>query len=176
MFGLTRDQRCATSAKVTGLGWLVVVEEASRGRERAWKSRAAPPQSHSRSPRNINTKTSPHAVRHIDIEHEEIALEATMALSYLRQLYSLDTLDTRFVVPATVPPKEALEEANVDPAISDGKDKSRSGANSVQPPRWKTNEFYFYYLAISASIFFMFKLVLECSKGQSRSLSPMLSC
>jgi hypothetical protein len=97
---------------------LVVVEEASRGRERAWKSRAAPPQSHSRSPRNINTKTSPHAVRHIDIEHEEIALETTMALSYLRQLYSLDTLDTRFVVPATVPPKEALEEANVDPAIS----------------------------------------------------------
>jgi hypothetical protein len=119
-------------------------------------------------------------VRHIDREHEEIALETTMALSYLRQLYSLDTLDTRFVVPATVPPKEALEEANVDPAnplpVSDGKDKSRSGANSVQPPRWKTNEFYFYYLAISASVFFMFKLVLECSKGQPRSLSPMLPC
>lgn len=99
-----------------------------------------------------------------------------MALSYLRQLYSLDTLDTRFVVPATVPPKEALEEANVDPAISDGRGKSRNGANSVQPPRWKTNEFYFYYLAISASVFFMFKLVLECSKGAPRSKSTMLSC
>ena len=98
-----------------------------------------------------------------------------MALSYIRQLYSLDTLDTRFVVPATVPPKEALEEANVDPAnplpASDGKDKSRNGANGVQPPRWRTNEFYFYYAVISASVFFMFKLVIDCSKGNACSAS-----
>lgn len=91
-----------------------------------------------------------------------------MALSYLRQLYSLDTLDTRFVVPATAPPKEALEEANVDPAnplpVPHGKDKSRG---DVQPSRWRTNEYYFYYVSISLSIFFMFKLVIECSKGRS---------
>ncbi|KAJ4405129.1 glycerol transporter [Didymella pomorum] len=88
-----------------------------------------------------------------------------MALAYIRQLYSLDTLDTRFVVPATSPPKEALEEAKVDPAnpypISNGRDKT---SEHVQPPRWRTNEFYFYYVVISASVFFMFKLVIDCSK------------
>lgn len=96
-----------------------------------------------------------------------------MALSYIRQLYSLDTLDTRFVVPATSPPKEALEEAKVDPAnpypIPNGRDKSRNGNDNVQPSRWRTNEFYFYYVVISASVFFMFKLVIDCSKGQSNS-------
>lgn len=92
-----------------------------------------------------------------------------MALSYIRQLYSLDTLDTRFVVPATAPPKEALEEAKVDPAnplpVPDAKDKSRSGFDYSQQSRWRTPEFYFYYVSISASIFFMFKLVIDCSKG-----------
>lgn len=94
-----------------------------------------------------------------------------MALAYIRRLYSLDTLDTRFVVPATSPPKEALEEAKVDPAnpypISNGRDKT---SEHVQPPRWRTNEFYFYYVVISASVFFMFKLVIDCSKGQYTAL------
>ena len=94
-----------------------------------------------------------------------------MALAYFRQLYSLDTLDTRFVVPATSPPKEALQEAKADPVnpypTSNGKHKA---GEHVQPPRWRTNEFYFYYLSISASIFFMFKLVIDCSKGPSTAL------
>jgi hypothetical protein len=94
-----------------------------------------------------------------------------MALNYLRQLYSLDTLDTRFVVPATAPPKEALEEAKLDPAnplpAPSSKDKSRNGTDYAQQPRWRTPEFYFYYVAISASVFFMFKLVLDCSRGTS---------
>ncbi len=103
-----------------------------------------------------------------------------MALLYIRQLYSLDTLDTRFVVPATAPPKEALEEANVDPAnplpVPHGKDKSRNGTESVQPSRWRTNEYYFYYVVISASVFMMFKLVIECSKGSSPCMSRLLVC
>lgn len=98
-----------------------------------------------------------------------------MALSYIRQLYSLDTLDTRFIVPATAPPKEALEEAKADPAnplpVADGRDKSRNGTDHVQPPRWRTNEFYFYYIVITISVFFMFKLVIDCSKGECISTS-----
>jgi hypothetical protein len=91
-----------------------------------------------------------------------------MALRFVRQLYSLDTLDTRFIVPATAPPKEALKEAELDPAgplpTQNGKDKSKT-ADGVQPSRWNTPEFYVYYVSISASIFMMFKLVLEVSKG-----------
>jgi hypothetical protein len=92
-----------------------------------------------------------------------------MALQFFRQLYSLDTLDTRFVVPATATPKEALKEAELDPAgplpTQDGRGKGRGGDEHVQPPRWNTLEFYVYYVSISASIFMMFKLVLQVSKG-----------
>ncbi|KAI8939789.1 hypothetical protein NX059_003528 [Plenodomus lindquistii] len=90
-----------------------------------------------------------------------------MALRFVRQLYSLDTLDTRFIVPATAPPKEALEEAKLDPAgplpVQHGKGKSGTISESVQPPRWRTPEFYFYYVSISASIYFIIKLVHDVS-------------
>ncbi|KAF7565492.1 DltB, membrane protein D-alanine export [Pyrenophora tritici-repentis] len=92
-----------------------------------------------------------------------------MALKLLRQLYSLDTLDTRFVVPATAPPKEALEEAKLDPAgpvpVQTGNGKSRNTGDNVQPPLWNTPEYYFYYVSIALSVFFMFKLVLDVSKA-----------
>jgi len=98
-----------------------------------------------------------------------------MALTFIRQLYSLDTLDTRFIVPATATPKEALEEAKLDPAgptpVQDGKGKSRNAGDNVQPSRWNTPEFYFYYVSILTSVFFMFKLVLDVSQGLYRRRS-----
>ncbi|KAF1938616.1 MBOAT-domain-containing protein [Clathrospora elynae] len=91
-----------------------------------------------------------------------------MALKFLRQLYSLDTLDTRFIVPATSPPKEALEDAKLDPAgplpSQSGQGKSKYAADNIQTPRWNTPEFYLYYVAILMSVFFMFKLVLDVSQ------------
>jgi hypothetical protein len=95
-----------------------------------------------------------------------------MALKFIRQLYSLDTLDTRFIVPATAPPKEALEDAKLDPVgpipTQDSREKSRDGGNNAQPPRWNTPEFYFYYVVIVCSVFFMFKAVLDVSKGSHK--------
>jgi hypothetical protein len=92
-----------------------------------------------------------------------------MALNFIRQLYSLDTLDTRFIVPATAPPKEALEDAKFDPVgpviAQESRGKSWNGGGNVPPPRWNTPEFYFYYVAIVCSVFFMFKAVLDVSKG-----------
>jgi hypothetical protein len=92
-----------------------------------------------------------------------------MALRFFRQLYSLDTLDTRFVVPATASPKEALRDAELDPAgplpIKHDKGKWKGVQEDVLPSRWNTVEFYVYYVSISASIFMMFKLVLQSSKG-----------
>ena len=93
-----------------------------------------------------------------------------MALKLVRQLYSLDTLDTRFIIPATAPPKEALEEAQLDSAgpvpVQNGREKSKSVSDGVQPPRWNTLEFYFYYVSIALSVVFMFKAVLDVSQGQ----------
>jgi hypothetical protein len=95
-----------------------------------------------------------------------------MALKFISQLYSLDTLDTRFVVPATAPPKEALEEAKLDPAgplpIKDGRYGDKNAENKARSPLWSTPEFYFYYMAIITSVFFMFKLVLDVSRGSSK--------
>jgi hypothetical protein len=91
-----------------------------------------------------------------------------MAFRFFRQLYSLDTLDTRFIVPATTPPKEALKEAELDPAGPLPVENEKSKGKTVQgasPSRWNTPEFYVYYVSISASIFMMFKLVLQSSKG-----------
>jgi hypothetical protein len=93
-----------------------------------------------------------------------------MALQFFRQLYSLDTLDTRFVVPATATPKEALKEAELDPLgplpARNGEVKGKGSGEKVHPSRWNTPEFYVYYVSISASIFMMFKLVLQASKGR----------
>jgi hypothetical protein len=92
-----------------------------------------------------------------------------MWLQYVRQLYSLDTLDTRFVVPATAPPKEALELRELDPAsplpVRNGQVKSRE-EERVQPSRWNTPEFYFYNAVIAYAIYFMFKKNIEVSKGE----------
>jgi hypothetical protein len=97
-----------------------------------------------------------------------------MALRFVRQLYSLDTLDTRFIVPATAPPKEALDDAKLDPAgplpVQGGKEKSRDTYENVQPPRWNTPEFYFYYVVFAVSISLMFKSVLDVSHGVYRDV------
>lgn len=91
-----------------------------------------------------------------------------MALRFFRQLYSLDTLDTRFVVPATATPKEALKDAELDPAgplpTGNEKGKSRGAGDNVQPPRWNTAEFYVYYVSISFSIFMMVYLTRTASR------------
>lgn len=99
-----------------------------------------------------------------------------MWLQYLRQLYSLDTLDTRFIISSTAPPKQALNELRLDPTrpspqqdgqaqvrLSNGKPtKSVEGA---QPSRWRTLEFYIYYFVFITAVPFMFKVVYDVSKG-----------
>ncbi|OAF99655.1 MBOAT-domain-containing protein [Paraphaeosphaeria sporulosa] len=91
-----------------------------------------------------------------------------MALRYLRQLYSLDALDTRFVVPANAPPKEALELTELDPAqslpVRNGQVKSRHSVEDVQPSKWHTLEFKTYLVLVSLCVFFMIKAVVDVSK------------
>ncbi|KAJ4348410.1 glycerol transporter [Didymosphaeria variabile] len=91
-----------------------------------------------------------------------------MALRYLRQLYSLETLDTRFVVPANAPPKEALELAELDPAqplpVRNGQVKSRDSVECVQPSKWHTLEFKTYLGLVSLCVFFMIKAVVDVSQ------------
>lgn len=85
-------------------------------------------------------------------------------LSWLRRLYSLDTLDTRFTVPANVPVKIAAE----DTRSGSAKDaRSNAVTNSASPPRWATLEFYVYYMVFIVAVPLMFKTVIDVSQGAS---------
>ncbi|KAL5048263.1 hypothetical protein BDW71DRAFT_178248 [Aspergillus fruticulosus] len=82
-------------------------------------------------------------------------------LSWLRRLYSLDTLDTRFTVPPNVPVKIVAE----DTRSGSAKDaRSNAVANSASPPRWGTLEFYVYYVIFLVAVPLMFKTVVDVSQ------------
>lgn len=84
----------------------------------------------------------------------------------LTRLFSLETLDTRFIIPATAPPREALEAAALDPANPlPVQDDRKASTDHVQPSKWNTSEFYFYYLVILVCVPLMFKAVIDVSKG-----------
>lgn len=94
-------------------------------------------------------------------------------LDYLKRLYSLDTLDTRFTTSGKLPPRVSGE----DPSIADSKlpaQQTLGSANGhgkhaplpgAQPSRWRTTEFYFYYLCFLTIPFLMVKAVYDVSKG-----------
>jgi hypothetical protein len=84
-------------------------------------------------------------------------------IAFLRQLYSLDTLDTRF----TSSGRTFVKAADEDPAqaIKPEDEKSRvvlpTGAS---PSRWRTPEFYFYALVFIVVVPQMFKAVVDVSQ------------
>ncbi|KAH8427571.1 putative glycerol:H+ symporter (Gup1) [Aspergillus melleus] len=87
--------------------------------------------------------------------------------SRLRQLYTLDTLDTRLTVPATTPLKAA---ADTRPATA--KDaRAQAIANGAEPSNWRTPEFYVYYLVFLVAVPLMFKAVIEVSQESHPSYS-----
>lgn len=99
-----------------------------------------------------------------------------MVLRNLRRLYSPDVLDTRFIVPANAPPKEALELADLGPApplpAHNGQAKDKREEEEVQPSRWGTLEFNIYVFLVGWIIVFMITTVVNVSK---RSSSPIMT-
>jgi len=84
-------------------------------------------------------------------------------ISFLRQLYSLDTLDTRFTTPARTP----LKAANAGPAQDIKLQDEKSPATlppGASPSRWRTPEFYFYALVHLVVVPQMFKAVVDVSQ------------
>ncbi|OJI98623.1 hypothetical protein ASPVEDRAFT_80262 [Aspergillus versicolor CBS 583.65] len=82
-------------------------------------------------------------------------------LAWFRRLYSLDTLDTRFTVPANTPIKAAAEDTRSGPA----KDaRSNAVASGASPSKWGTLEFYVYYVVFLIAVPLMFKTVVGVSQ------------
>ena len=90
---------------------------------------------------------------------------------YLKRLYSLDTLDTRFVTSSNAPAKVAAQEHAVEGRStpqSDGNEKpqGRGGrAGKVQPSKFKTPEFYFYFFIIAWAVLLIFYVPYKVSQS-----------
>jgi hypothetical protein len=81
-------------------------------------------------------------------------------LSFLRELYSLDTLDTRFTHSST-PPKPVNEHAPKQGA-RDG--KTQTQPTDASPPRWRTPEFYVYLVVFLVCVPQMYWAVVSVSQ------------
>lgn len=89
-------------------------------------------------------------------------------LYYFRKLYSLDTLDTRFVISSSVPPRQQATELREQPQRASSAESSkasrRDAAQGAQPSKWNTPEFYLYYLVHLIAVPSMFKVAIDVSK------------
>lgn len=92
----------------------------------------------------------------------------TSLLSWFQRIYSLDTLDTRFTTPATTPLKAA---AAADTRSTTSKDvRANAIASGAAPAKWRTPEFYVYYVVFLICVPLMFKTVVDVSRGRFCSL------
>ncbi len=88
-------------------------------------------------------------------------------VSALRGIYSLDTLDTRFTTPSTVSYSTAVEQRT-----------DRNGKREVynkpdkraQQPKWKTPEFFQYYLVFVVAVPYMFWVAYDVSRREHLAL------
>ncbi|AEO54054.1 hypothetical protein MYCTH_2296135 [Thermothelomyces thermophilus ATCC 42464] len=76
-------------------------------------------------------------------------------LSFLSSIYDLETLDTRFTTPSSVPYRAANDKREGDRAVADKR---------VEPPKWRTPEFYFYYLVFLVVVPYMFWVAYDVSR------------
>lgn len=78
----------------------------------------------------------------------------------LKAVYSLNTLDTRFTTPSSVPYKVAT-----DARDGNGKrDAVGRPDKNAQPSRWATPEFFLYYLVFLVTVPRMFWVAYDVSR------------
>lgn len=93
--------------------------------------------------------------------------------SYLREIYQLDTLDTRFTNSTNTAYQTTID-ARSDPAIPEKRDGPPpgvpvkldiNGLPLAQPSRWRTPEFYVYYFVFLTIVPYMFWIVYDVSRA-----------
>lgn len=87
--------------------------------------------------------------------------------SYLRKVYDLDTLDTRFTSVSTVPYKTVIEQRGDPVAQREAEERNRSKS---LPSKWQTPEFYLYYVVVALAVPYMFWACYDVSRRESASL------
>lgn len=96
-----------------------------------------------------------------------------MGLLSLRGIYSLDTLDTRFTTPSSVPYSAIREDGNRK------KEVLSRNTDRAKPSKWNTPEFYLYYVVVAVAVPYMFWIAYSVSRPEDpryykfgRYLSP----
>lgn len=84
-----------------------------------------------------------------------------LVLSYLRGVYNLDTLDTRFTSSSSVPYRAVVDARSNAAASGDTVAKERARA---QPCKWNTPEFYLYYIIFVTVVPYMFWIAYDVSR------------
>jgi hypothetical protein len=79
--------------------------------------------------------------------------------TWLRRIYSLDTLDTRFTSTAITP--------NTDTRSPAQNARANAIAQGASPSLWRTPEFFVYYIFFIVCVPLMFKTVIDASDGES---------
>ncbi len=91
---------------------------------------------------------------------------------YIKRLYALDTLDTRFTVSSKTPLQQTANEHAIDassPALTSNElaenSQRRRLPQEAQPSKWRTPEYYFYYFCFITIVPLMFYVPYSVSKG-----------
>ena len=92
-------------------------------------------------------------------------------LSFVRNLYDLDTLDTRFTSSSSVPYQTVID-ARSDPATS--QESAAKARARAPPPKWQTPEFYLYYLVFAFAVPYMFWIAYDVSRRMARSSNELM--
>ncbi|KAI0126430.1 putative glycerol:H+ symporter [Xylariales sp. AK1849] len=98
------------------------------------------------------------------------------AISFLRSVYDLDTLDTRFTNTSSTPYKTVIESRG-NPAAS--RERAAKFSSKAQPSKWRTPEYCLYYVTLSFVVPYMFWVAYQASQPSNpqykkfeRYLSP----
>jgi protein-cysteine N-palmitoyltransferase HHAT len=92
-------------------------------------------------------------------------------LSFFRDLYSLDTLDTRFTTSSQTPLKTAAKDSAKTTSAEDSSSSRPTLPAGASPPRWQTPEFYVYLLVFLFCVPNMYLAVVAVSQPTSPNYS-----
>ncbi|KAI0187140.1 MBOAT, membrane-bound O-acyltransferase family-domain-containing protein [Astrocystis sublimbata] len=86
------------------------------------------------------------------------------AFSFLGKVYDLDTLDTRFTISSATPYRAVVEARHDTAAASKDRAARWSSAPPSSPSRWRTTEFYWYYVVFALAVPSMFWIAYDASR------------
>lgn len=90
--------------------------------------------------------------------------------SYIKSIYALDTIDTRFTSSSATPYKAVVDARATtsnkrdDSVPGVGVKTDYSGRPIAQPSKWDTLEFYIYYLVFIVVVPYMFWVAYDVSR------------